>query len=161
MKDSFNGGSNEPICSQIPWGKIHWSMVKYIDHALLLSGSSFKVGIAEELHSSMEFHSSMPHHGHAAELLHVMAATPEPLHFMAATPEPLHVMAATPEPLHIMAATPEPLYVMAATLESPNLMVVQVSHRDFLKGAIVTKLQRMRSLAHDESLQSLDLSQGG
>lgn len=141
MKDSFNGGSNEPICSQIPWGKIHWSMVKYIDHALLLSGSSFKVGIAEELHSSMEFHSSMPHHGHAAELLHVMAATPEPL--------------------HIMAATPEPLYVMAATLESPNLMVVQVSHRDFLKGAIVTKLQRMRSLAHDESLQSLDLSQGG
>jgi len=37
---------NEPVCSQLPGGEIHWSFAQYIDYALLLSDSSFT--IAEE-----------------------------------------------------------------------------------------------------------------
>lgn len=51
LKDIFRVGLNEPICSQLPGGKIHWSLEEYIDHALFLAGSSFTVEIADEEHS--------------------------------------------------------------------------------------------------------------
>ncbi len=41
LNDMFRVGLNEPIRSRLPEGKIHWSLEKYIDHALLLSGSSY------------------------------------------------------------------------------------------------------------------------
>ncbi len=41
LNDMFRVGLNEPIRSRLPEGKIHWSLEQYIDHALLLSGSSY------------------------------------------------------------------------------------------------------------------------
>ena len=50
LKDIFRVGLNEPVCSQLPGGKIHWSLAQYMDYALLLSGSSFTVGFEEKPH---------------------------------------------------------------------------------------------------------------
>ncbi len=51
LKDIFRVRLNDLIRPWLPGGKIHWSLEQYIDHALLLSGSSFTVGIADEEHS--------------------------------------------------------------------------------------------------------------
>ncbi|KAL0146718.1 hypothetical protein M9458_058058, partial [Cirrhinus mrigala] len=48
LKDIFRAGLSDPIRSGLPGGKIHWSLEQYIDYALLLVGSSFTVGIADE-----------------------------------------------------------------------------------------------------------------
>ncbi len=48
FKDIFRVGLNEPIRSQLPGGKIHWSLERYIDYALLLAGSPLTVGVADE-----------------------------------------------------------------------------------------------------------------
>jgi len=50
LKDIFRIGLNKPIHSQLPGGKICWSLEEYIDRALLLAGSSFTVGIVDEEH---------------------------------------------------------------------------------------------------------------
>ncbi len=48
LKDLFRVGLNEYIHFLPPGGTIHWSLEKYIDHALLLAGSPLSVGVADE-----------------------------------------------------------------------------------------------------------------
>ncbi len=86
LKDIFRAGLNKPIRSQLPGGKIHWSLEQYIDHALLLSGSLYTVGVAEEECNNPP-----------------VSAKPESPHVMPATPESAHVMPATPESAHLNA----------------------------------------------------------
>ncbi len=96
-------GFKEPIRSRLPGGKIYWSLEQYIDHALLLSGSSYNVGVAKEERNNPPV-SAKP------ESAHVMPATTESAHIVPATPKstgPVHVMAAMTEPHRKMAATPE------------------------------------------------------
>ncbi len=86
-------GLNEPIRSRLPGGKIYWSLEQYIDHALLLSGSSYNVGVAKEERNNPP-----------------VSAKPESAHIVPATPKstgPVHVMAVMTEPHRKMAATPE------------------------------------------------------
>lgn len=45
----FEVGLNEPICSQLPGGKNHWSLAECIDYAVMLSVSPFTVGIMEDV----------------------------------------------------------------------------------------------------------------
>ncbi len=123
LNDMFRVGLNEPIRSRLPEGKIHWSLEQYIDHALLLSGSSYTVGVAEEERNNPP-----------------VSAKPESAHVMAATPESHRKMAATPESLAKTATMPESCQVTA---------VAKISPRDFFGGAIVPKLLRMRSLGQD------------
>ncbi|KAL0161974.1 hypothetical protein M9458_041370, partial [Cirrhinus mrigala] len=98
LKDIFRHGLNEPIHSYLPGVKIHWSLEQYIDHALLLSGSSFTVGIADE-ESCNPTVPITPEHFHSK-----MAAIPWSVHKMAAISRPAHVMPAAPGPAHEMAA---------------------------------------------------------
>ncbi len=108
LNDMFRVGLNGPIRSRLPEGKIHWSLEQYIDHALLLSGSSYTVGVAEEERNNPP-----------------VSAKPEFAHVMAATPESHRKMAATPESLAKTAAMPESCQVTA---------VAKISPRDFFGG---------------------------
>ncbi len=76
LKDIFRAGLNKPIRSQLPGGKIHWSLEQYIDHALLLSGSSYTMGVAEE-------ECNNPPVSAKPESPHIMPATPESAHLNA------------------------------------------------------------------------------
>ncbi len=125
LKDIFRAGLNKPIRSQLPGGKIHWSLEQYIHHALLLSGSSYTVGVAEEECNNPPV-SAKPESAHVMpatpESAHVMPAMPESAHVMPAMPESAHVIPATPESAHVMPATPESARVMPATPESAHVM---------------------------------------
>ncbi len=44
LKGILRVGLNEPISFWLPGGKINWSLEQYIDHALLLCGSSYTEG---------------------------------------------------------------------------------------------------------------------
>lgn len=150
LKGIFRNGLSDFLNYLMPQSDIPGTLADYIVFALLLSGSSFTVGIADKEPCNLtalttpeprhvmavtpEPHHIMattpePSHVMAAmpETCHVMAATPESCHVMAGTPKPSHVMAATPESRHVLAATPEPCHVMSAMPESHNVMVAQVS----------------------------------
>ncbi len=119
-------GLNEPILSRLPGGKIYWSLEQYIDHALLLSGSSYNVGVAKEERNNHPV-SAKP------ESAHIVPATPKstgPVHVMAVMTEPHRKMAATPESLAKMAATPEPCQVTA---------VAKIFPMDFFWGGYSTQ----------------------
>ncbi|KAI2644749.1 Protein piccolo [Labeo rohita] len=127
LKDIFRVGLNDPIRSGLLGGKIHWSLEQYVDYALLLAGSSFTVGIADEGPRDLPV-VTKPRPAHAMSAApgpaHAMPAVPGPAHAMPAVPEPAlvtsakpqsaPVMAALPEPVHKMAAIPEPVHKMAA-----------------------------------------------
>ncbi len=141
-------GLNEPICSRLPGGKIYWSLEQYIDHALLLSGSSYNVGVAKEERNNPPV-SAKP------ESAHVMPATTESAHIVPATPKstgPVHVMAAMTEPHRKMAATPES-WLKWPPRPSLSLAKSRLSQRFsqwiFFGGAIVPKVLWMRSLGQD------------
>ncbi len=149
-------GLNEPILSRLPGGKIYWSLEQYIDHALLLSGSSYNVGVAKEERNNPPV-SAKP------ESAHVMPATTESAHIVPATPKstgPVHVMAAMTEPHRKMAATPEsrlkwpprpspwPRWPPRLSLAKSRLSQ-RFSQWIFLGGAIVPKVLWMRSLGQD------------
>lgn len=113
-EDIFCVGLNEPIHSQMPGGKIDFSLAEYIDYALLLSGSSFTAGTMDkESHNSL-----VPTTSAKPEDVHVMPAKPEPLHIMATTPESSAKMAATPEPRHITATMPHDRHTRALSHHS-------------------------------------------
>ncbi|KAL0173334.1 hypothetical protein M9458_033645, partial [Cirrhinus mrigala] len=128
LKDIFRAGLSHPIRSGLPGGKIHWSLEQYIDFALLLAGSPFTVGIADEgprnptvisnPRKPVHTKPAAPGSAHAIparpESASVMAALLQPAHKMAAISKPVHKVAAIPEPAHKMAAIPEPAHKMAA-----------------------------------------------
>ncbi|KAL0153357.1 hypothetical protein M9458_051353 [Cirrhinus mrigala] len=119
LKDIFRVGLNEPIRSQLSGGKIHWTLKKYIDHALLLAGSHFTVGVMdEELHNPTE--PTTPECFHVLAVMsgiHIMSAAPEPAPPKPAKPEPTSGSGSTPEPVQV-----RPTHKMAATPESPAKM---------------------------------------
>ncbi|KAL0204484.1 hypothetical protein M9458_002502, partial [Cirrhinus mrigala] len=104
-------GLNDPIRSDLPGGKIHWSLEQYIDYAMLLAGSSFTVGIADDkpCHSPV---SATPKNSYV--MSSIVTIMPEPPHAKPAKPKGAHAMPATPGPAHVMAALPESAPVMAA-----------------------------------------------
>ncbi|ROL54658.1 hypothetical protein DPX16_11833 [Anabarilius grahami] len=121
-----------------PGGKIQWSLEEYIDHALLLTGSSFTVGIVDEgLHNPAahtrvctpeSFHVPIIVSGviHATptqpETVHVMPSRSVPVYVMPAQLDTVQVMPAKSESLQAMPAKPESLQVMPATPESLHKM---------------------------------------
>ncbi len=114
LKDIFRVGLYEPIRSQLPGGKIHWSLERYIDYALLLAGSPLN-GVADEEPRNCAV--PAPEHFHVptfmSGVVHVMLVTPEPAQVMPAKPKPANVMSATPGPAHIMPVKSKFTHVMS------------------------------------------------
>ncbi len=114
LKDIFRVGLNKPIRLRLPGGKINWSLEQYIDHALLLCGSSYTVGFADEEPHNFAVPST-PEHFHVptfmSGVVHVTPAKPEPAHVTPAKPKPANVTSATPEPANVMSATPGPAHM--------------------------------------------------
>ncbi len=133
LKDIFRFRLSEPVKSWLPEGKLNVSLKDFMDYALMVAGSSFTVGVAEEERDTM----SVTEIADAPERTHKMAATatghiisythesgqvalnchassritadlPESLHVSADPPELLHVSADPPESLHVSADPPEP-----------------------------------------------------
>ncbi|KAI2657537.1 Protein piccolo [Labeo rohita] len=107
LKDFFRFGLNEPISSSLPGGKICWSLEEYIDHALLLSGSPYTVGIVDEGPRN-------PAVTTTPQPVHVMPAKPKPVQATSTKPKPAHAMPAAPGPAHAMPAAPGPAHAMPA-----------------------------------------------
>ncbi|KAL0154617.1 hypothetical protein M9458_048880, partial [Cirrhinus mrigala] len=116
--------------SKMPGHHRHWSLVRYIDFALLLSGSAFTVGMADDqpchppvsatprnLHVMSGIVTVMPEPPQAKPVkpksARAMPAKPEPSHAKSAKPKPAQVMSTKPQPAHAMPATPWPAPVMA------------------------------------------------
>ncbi|KAL0150688.1 hypothetical protein M9458_053992 [Cirrhinus mrigala] len=107
----------------------HWPLVRYIDFALLLSGSAFTVGIADEIpchppvsatpkhvHVMSGIVNIMPEPSHAmpAKTAHIMLSKPETSHAKPAKPKPVHAIPTKPKPAHVMSTKPKPVHVMPA-----------------------------------------------
>ncbi|KAK9969758.1 hypothetical protein ABG768_027907, partial [Culter alburnus] len=86
----FRGGLSEPLSSIMPIHEPNGTLEQYIELALLLSGSPFTVGVAEERDSSSGC---------------VMAAAPDDTHKMAAATMS-HVSADRPESRYVSADRP-------------------------------------------------------
>ncbi|KAI2645036.1 Retrotransposon Gag-like protein 9 [Labeo rohita] len=158
LKDIFQHGLDEPICSCLLGGKIHWSLEQYIDFALLLSGSAVTVGIADEEVCNPtvpitpdHFHTPtfmsgivtiMPEPPHAKpRSAKVKSAKPKPAQVMSTKSKPAlvtstksqfaHAMPAAPGPAHAMPAAPESAPVMAARPEPAPVMAAlpQPAHK--------------------------------
>ncbi|KAL0185364.1 hypothetical protein M9458_021061, partial [Cirrhinus mrigala] len=142
LKDIFRAGLSHPIRSDLPGGKIHWSLEQYIDFALRLAGSPFTVGVADEkpccppvsakpvnfsvisgiIQVTSEPYHAMPTKPKSAQVTstkprsaHVTSAKPQPAHVTSAKPQPAHVTSAKPQPAHAMPAAPGPAHAMPAT----------------------------------------------
>lgn len=115
----------------MPIAECGLSLEQYIDLVLLLSGSAFTVGVAEEQcsvpsvattpdpHHVTAVKSAKPesvqHHNIASTSSVEKATITESCHDMAVIPESHSVMATSPEPLHKMATSLEPFHKMATT----------------------------------------------
>ncbi|KAL0199357.1 hypothetical protein M9458_007897 [Cirrhinus mrigala] len=108
LKDIFRQGLDEPIRSQLPGGKIHWTLEQYIDYALLLAGSSFTVRIADEGPCDPPVFTK-------PESDHVMTTTQKPHRTASSAPKPAQVMSGiiqvTSEPYHAIPAKPKSAHV--------------------------------------------------
>ncbi len=98
----FRGGLSEPLSSIMPLYEATWTLEKYSDIALQLSGSPFNVGVAEE-------ENNCP----------VVTFTPKTCHKMAADPES-HNRSAKPESALIVPAKPESALIVSAKPESAH-----------------------------------------
>lgn len=125
LKDIFRYGFNEHIKSWQPGKEINYPLQIYTDYTLMLSGSSFTVGVVEDDTEPLKYFlgrgCSSPDPG-AMELGLSLSQTAQAI--MTAIPEPQPVMAANPEPLHNMTTSPEPLHEMAAMPESPSITYI-------------------------------------
>uniref|UniRef100_A0A671NM60 Retrotransposon gag domain-containing protein n=1 Tax=Sinocyclocheilus anshuiensis TaxID=1608454 RepID=A0A671NM60_9TELE len=120
LKDIFRYGLGQNLSCLMPRNTPQWTLEKYIDFALQLSGSVFTVGVMEKEHDTSQ------------KFAHVMPAKPQPAHVMPATPKPAHVMPATPGPAqtmpvkskftHVISTKSEPVQFMSAKPESGNIM---------------------------------------
>ncbi len=97
----FRGGLSEPLSSIMQLYEATWTLEKYSDIALQLSGSPFTVGVADEENNSP-----------------VVTSTPEPCHKMAADPES-HNRPAKPESALIVPAKPGSPLTCQSHLTSP------------------------------------------
>ncbi|KAL0194568.1 hypothetical protein M9458_008140, partial [Cirrhinus mrigala] len=139
LKDIFRVGLNDPIRSWLPGGKIHWSLERYIDHALYLSGSTFTVGVTDEGPHDPPV-PTKPKPAHAMPVkpksAKAMSTTPVPPHTTHAKPQPAaagpaHAKPAAAGPAHAKPAAPGPAPVMAARPESAPVMaaLLQPAHK--------------------------------
>ncbi len=119
LKDIFRFRLSEPVKSWLPEGKFNVSLKDFMDYALMVAGSSFTVGVAEEERDTM----SVTEIADAPERTHKMAATATG-HIISDTHESgqvtlnchasslitaeLRVSADPPESLHVSADPPEP-----------------------------------------------------
>ncbi|KAL0151968.1 hypothetical protein M9458_052686 [Cirrhinus mrigala] len=132
LKDIFQHGLKNSLNYLMPHHTPHWTLEQYIDFALLLAGSPFTVGVADDQPCNPTFPttpkpaqvtSTKPETSHAKPAkpkpAHAMPAAPGPAHAMPALPESAPVMAAIPKPVHKMATIPKSVHKMAAPSESP------------------------------------------
>ncbi len=123
LKDIFRVGLNEPIRSQLPGEKICWSLEQYIDYALLLSGSSYTVVVAEEERNNPPV-SAKP------ESAHVTPAAPRPAHVTPAAPRPAIVTPAAPRPAIVTPAAPRPAIVTMPAAPGPAIVTPSLDSLD-------------------------------
>ncbi len=129
LKGIFRNGLNDFLNYLMPDSKIPVSLEQYIDHALLLSGSSYTVGIADE-----ECHYP------------TVSATPEPANVMPDTPRPTHVMPtkvmpAMPKPAHVMPAAQGPAYIMPVKSKFTPVMST-MSQSDHMSANVMSATPR-------------------
>ncbi|KAL0153382.1 hypothetical protein M9458_051301 [Cirrhinus mrigala] len=141
FKESFLFGLCKDISNKMPGHHRHWSLVCYIDFALLLSGSAFTVGIADDkpchppvsatpksLHVMSSIVTIMPEPPHpkpvnqrSAKVMpakpaklkpaQVMSTKPQPSHAKPAKPKPAQVMSTKAQPAHVTSSAPRPAHV--------------------------------------------------
>ncbi len=132
LKGIFCNGLKDCLKDLMPNSNGSATLEEYIDFALLLSGSSFTVGIADEKPCNPT-EPTAPVYFHIPAVMsgvaHVMSAKPQPAHVMSATPGPAHVMLTTQEVLHNMAAIQELSCKMAATQDSLRKMAAILESR--------------------------------
>ncbi|KAL0146560.1 hypothetical protein M9458_058191 [Cirrhinus mrigala] len=141
LKDIFFFGLNKDISVNMPRHHRHWSLIRYIDYALLMAGSAFTVGVADDkpyhppvpatpifthvmsgivtiMPETSPTKSAKPKSAQVKttqpKLAHVTSAKPQPAHVTSAKPQPAHVMSAKPQPAHVMPAAPGPAHAMPA-----------------------------------------------
>ncbi|KAL0159558.1 hypothetical protein M9458_043283, partial [Cirrhinus mrigala] len=169
LKDIFRAGLTHPIRFGLPGGKIHWSLEKYIDYALLLARSSFTVGIADEgprnptvtptpqpvrvmpaKSKPVQVTSTKPQPAHVTSAKPqpalVKSTKPEPSHAKSVKAKPAHAMPAAPGPAHAMPAAPESAPVMAARPEPEPVMATlpQPAHK---MAAIPKPIHKMAAIS--------------
>ncbi len=115
----FQGGLSEPLSSIMPLHDPNWTLEKYIDIALQLSGSPFTVGATEEERDAALTQERTP----APEHAHKMAATMESGRKMVVTTTPRHVIATSHESSQVTADSHGSSQVTAA-LPEPHKMPV-------------------------------------
>ncbi|KAL0172992.1 hypothetical protein M9458_033303, partial [Cirrhinus mrigala] len=129
----FYFGLSKDISSRMPGNHPHWSLVHYIDFALLLSGSAFTVGLADEkpchppvsatpkcLHVMSGIVNIMPEPSHAmpAKPAHIMSGKPETSYTKPAKPKPVHIIPTKPKPAHITSSKPKPSHIKVCPLHA-------------------------------------------
>ncbi len=115
---------DKPLRSSLPGG-ISWSLERYIHFVLLLAGSPFTVGVADEEPCNCALPSA-PEHFHIPTIMsgvvHVIHAKPKPTPVMPAKPKPAHITSATPRPLHVLSAKLDPAHITSATLRPLHVL---------------------------------------
>ncbi|KAI2644668.1 Foot protein 1 variant 1 [Labeo rohita] len=92
-----------------------WSLVRYIDYALLLAGSAFTVGIAND----KPYYPPVPAIPKCSYVLSgIVTIMPEPSHAKPAKPKPAQVTSTKPKPVHVMPAKPKPAQVTSTKPKS-------------------------------------------
>ncbi len=107
--DFFCDGINQPLKSQLIREGPRSSLSRFLDYALLCTGSSFTVGVVEE-ESGTASTSEMVD---VPECVHKMAATTTPRHVSAASHEPSQVTADVKKPSQVPADVKKPSQVPA------------------------------------------------
>ncbi len=109
----FRGGLSEPLSSIMPQYEATWTLEKYSDIALQLSGSPFTVEVAEEEKNSPVVTSTPePCHKMADPESHNRPAKPESALIVPTKPESALIMPAKPGSVLVVPAKPGPARVM-------------------------------------------------
>ncbi|KAL0198836.1 hypothetical protein M9458_007376 [Cirrhinus mrigala] len=107
LKGIFCNGLKDNLYNFMPDNRCSATLEQYIDFALLLAGSPFTVGIADE-----ECNPTVPT---TPNLAYIMSATSKPAHVTPFAPKPAHATPATHViPAHAMPAAPGPAHAMPA-----------------------------------------------
>ncbi|ROL48243.1 hypothetical protein DPX16_5637 [Anabarilius grahami] len=125
LRDIFCAGLDEPISSRMPRGSISWSLMKFIDHALLLAGSSFTVGFADEGPRNPTVPTTPESLDIPTVMSGVVYTTPGPVHATTPMPNPVHVMPARSEPVHVTSSKPQTVHVMPAQPQTVHVTPAQ------------------------------------
>ncbi|KAL0176676.1 hypothetical protein M9458_029006, partial [Cirrhinus mrigala] len=122
LKDIFYFGLCKDISSRMPKHHHHWSLIRYIDFALLLGGSAFTVGITDEGPCDPPVFTK-------PESVHVMPTTQKPHRTTSATPRPAHVTSVAPGPAHVTSVAAGPAHAMLAVLGPAHIMAARPESR--------------------------------